>query len=94
MTVSVRADETIAIVNAGPVVPLPDLEAIRGRGRRDATLTAGSGQGLLTAKYAIKKIGGSLEFASLPQVARMVLRRLFESLDDTGLLQRCKGSSR
>ncbi|MER8792322.1 winged helix-turn-helix domain-containing protein [Mesorhizobium sp. M0983] len=64
ITVSVRADETIAIVNAGPVVLLPDLEAIRGRGRRGATLTAGSGQGLLTAKYAIKKIGGSLEFAS------------------------------
>lgn len=63
-TVSVRADGTIAIVNAGPVVPLPDLEAITGRGRRGATLTAGSGQGLLRAKYAIKKIGGSLEFAS------------------------------
>lgn len=55
-TVSVRADGTIAIINAGPVVPPSDLEAI--------TRTAGSGEGLLLAKCAIKKIGGSLEFAS------------------------------
>ncbi|ADV14737.1 response regulator with CheY-like receiver domain and winged-helix DNA-binding domain [Mesorhizobium australicum WSM2073] len=63
-TVSVRADGTIAIVNAGPVVPLPDLDEITERFVRLATRATVPGQGLPVANYVIKKVGGSLELAS------------------------------
>ncbi|MER8791419.1 response regulator [Mesorhizobium sp. M0983] len=62
-TVSVRADGTIAIVNAGPVVPLPDLDEITERYKRRTT-QADSGRGLPIANHVIKHVGGSLEFAS------------------------------
>ncbi|MCO5966343.1 sensor histidine kinase [Sinorhizobium meliloti] len=63
-TVSVRTEGSIAIANAGPVVPLPDLEEITKRFRRGATGAAGSGLGLHIASMVIKSIGGSLELAS------------------------------
>ncbi|MEI8702925.1 sensor histidine kinase [Mesorhizobium sp. ISC15] len=62
--VSVRTDGTIAVANAGPVVPLRDLEAITKRFRRGATPAAGSGLGLHIADMVIKRIGGTLDFAS------------------------------
>ncbi|UVC15310.1 sensor histidine kinase [Mesorhizobium onobrychidis] len=63
-TVSVRTDGTIAIANAGPVVPLPELKAITRRFRRGATSAVGSGLGLSIASTVIERIGGSLELAS------------------------------
>ncbi|WP_164897478.1 HAMP domain-containing sensor histidine kinase [Mesorhizobium sp. M6A.T.Cr.TU.017.01.1.1] len=63
-TVSVQTDGTIAIANAGPVVPLPDLEGLTKRFSRGATPAAGSGLGLHIANMVIQRIGGSLELAS------------------------------
>ncbi|PBB51830.1 MULTISPECIES: HAMP domain-containing sensor histidine kinase [Mesorhizobium] len=64
ITVSVRFDGTIAIANAGPVVPLPDLGEVTKRFRRGATLAAGSGLGLHIVNMIIQRIGASLELAS------------------------------
>ncbi|UVK48055.1 winged helix-turn-helix domain-containing protein (plasmid) [Mesorhizobium sp. AR07] len=61
-TVSLRANGTIAIVNGGPVVPLPDPDELEERHRRRTE--ADSGFDLSLANQAIKDVKGSLEFAS------------------------------
>ncbi|UVK49133.1 response regulator (plasmid) [Mesorhizobium sp. AR07] len=63
-TVSVRANGTIAIVNAGPVVPLPDLDEITERYEYERRKTQPDFPGLPIANHVIKHVGGSLEFAS------------------------------
>ncbi|GLS32305.1 two-component sensor histidine kinase [Mesorhizobium albiziae] len=64
-TVSVRIDGTIAIANAGPGVPIPELQEVTKRFRRGATtIAAGSGLGLPIAAMLIQRMGASLELAS------------------------------
>lgn len=64
VTVSVRIDGTIAIANAGPVVPVAELQALTKRFKRGATTATGAGLGLAIAAMLIQRMGANLEIAS------------------------------
>ncbi|TIO31200.1 MAG: sensor histidine kinase [Mesorhizobium sp.] len=64
VTVSARIDGTIAIANAGPVIPVAELQALTKRFKRGATTATGSGLGLAIAEMLIQRMGANLELAS------------------------------
>jgi two-component system OmpR family sensor kinase len=62
--VEVSDDRTVAIRNAGPIVPPQALDRLRHRFERGATRASGSGLGLAIVDTMMKQIGGELQLHS------------------------------
>ncbi|SMF64584.1 two-component system, OmpR family, sensor kinase [Tistlia consotensis] len=64
VTVTVGSDRSVAVVNAGPVVPPDRLAKLGTRFERAGATTSGSGLGLAIAGTILEQAGGSLELRS------------------------------
>jgi two-component system OmpR family sensor kinase len=79
--VSVDDDGSISIANDGPVLSAAELESLKVRFRRGATVAKGAGLGLAIADTIVRQMGGLLELRSPASgrmdgfEARIVLRR-------------------
>jgi two-component system OmpR family sensor kinase len=79
--VSVDDDGSISIANDGPVLSAAELESLKVRFRRGATVAKGAGLGLAIADTIVRQMGGVLELRSPASSrgdgfeARIVLRR-------------------
>jgi two-component system OmpR family sensor kinase len=62
--VSVDDDGSISIANDGPVLSAAELESLKARFRRGATVAKGAGLGLAIADAIVRQMGGVLELRS------------------------------